>query len=442
MSINDLARSLQCDLGIMSITSIIDHVVVVAITSFSIAACGDDGPCLDGGDDGECVVGEAGETGEGEGGNPHCAPHEDFTSGASLICQGAGTGWLVTDVYGAGNANPITTCLAYDETQDVPKNPTSADCASIPLNRIPYEIPAPAACCTDKALPHEIEDTCMKDCGYAACKTAIAAIRAAADVLTPPNGVPQGVIDTSKADLYAYADVLEAPAALNECADRVRLSPGQVVSLGLNSGVSKPTALGHIKNATLFLGCGLDPDEPYIPDPDAPECTEATNFTAALTESESEGPITGGAIGFTGPGVDAFAPILTASVSTRETLNDDMSIDFTLTNFNATVRDVTVGSFEFRNAQIHLVTPATGSLDAETATFAPGTLRFEISATLIINGIPLFDGRPMTAEYANSSTTTAIRSLEGSFHFVDATFTMGEYAAVLHTEPTVLHRIE
>jgi hypothetical protein len=69
-------------------------------------------------------------------------------------------------------------------------------------------------------------------------------------------------------------------------------------------------------------------------------------------------------------------------------------------------------------------------------------LRFEISAALIVNGIPLFDGQPMTAEYANSSTATAIRSLEGSFHFVDVTFTMGEYGAQLHTEPTVLHRIE
>jgi hypothetical protein len=222
----------------------------------------------------------------------------------------------------------------------------------------------------------------------------------------------------------------------------VRFSPGQVVSLGLDSGVSSPLALGHIRNATLFLGCGLDLDEPYIPDLEAGECTEATNITAALTESESRGPITGGALVFTGPGVDTFAPIINAIVSTRETLNDDMAIDFTLTNFDATVRDVTVGSFEFRNAQIHLVAPATGSLDVETATFAPGTLRFEISATLIINGIPLFDGRPMTAEYANSLTTTAIRSLDRTFHFVDATFTMGEYTAVLHTEPSVLEPVE
>jgi hypothetical protein len=432
-SINELARSLHNAIGM---SGIIRHLALVAISAFSIAACGDDGPRLDGGDDGEGESETFGEISE-------CAPFEDdLKSGASLICQGAGTGWLVTDVYGAGNANPITTCLAYDETQNVPENPTSDDCASIPLNLIPYEIPAPTVCCTDEALPHEIEDACMEDCAYAACKTAIAAIRAAADALTPPNGVPQGVIDTSKADLYAYADVLEAPSNLKECANRVRLSPGQVASVALNSGVSSPLALGHIRNATLFLGCGLDVNAPYIPDPDAPECTEATNITAALAESESRGPITGGALVFTGPGVDTFAPIVNAFVSTREVLNDDMSIDFTLTDFDATVRDVTVGSFDFRNAQIHLVAPATGTLDAETATFAPGTLRFEISAALIVNGIPLFDGQPMTAEYANSSTATAIRSLEGSFHFVDVTFTMGEYGAVLHTEPTVLHRIQ
>lgn len=71
-------------------------------------------------------------------------------------------------------------------------------------------------------------------------------------------------------------------------------------------------------------------------------------------------------------------------------------------------------------------------------TFAPGTLRFVVSAAVMLEGEALFGGLPMVAEYGNDAPATAIRGPNGSFHFVDATFAIGEYTAVLRTEYSVL----
>src|SRR5690606_8606562 len=74
-TISKLARPLHSALGM---TTKIHHVLLFAITSGFVGACGDDGPCLEGGNDGECV---SGETGADDGGNLGCAPAEGFESG-------------------------------------------------------------------------------------------------------------------------------------------------------------------------------------------------------------------------------------------------------------------------------------------------------------------------------------------------------------------------
>jgi hypothetical protein len=318
----------------------IHNLIFVAI--FSLGACGHDGPRLDSGDD-EGVGGEIdGPIPEG------CAPDDEFTHGFVLLCQGAGTGWLVTDVHGAGNANPITTCLAYEDPLNVPENPTFEDCASISLDKIPFDIPAPAACCNDEASEGDILATCELDCGYAACKTAVAAIRASADDLSPPPNAPEIVakaFDTSRTDLHAYADMLDAPDSLEYCGEKVAAGAGEVVSLGLSGGVSRPAAFGHIKDATLYLGCSLDLDEAYVPVPSADECRDPFNIPEPTAEQDAGGPIQGGAVTVTGPGVDSVAKIHDATASTREVLDGDMSVDFISTSFEADVVGVAVGSF-------------------------------------------------------------------------------------------------
>jgi hypothetical protein len=298
------------------------------------------------------------------------------------------------------------------------------------------------ACCTDEALVTDITDTCQHDCGYAACKTAIASIRAAAVAIEAPDGLPEGPFNTSKSDLFAYANFLETQEILDICANRVRNNPGKIVSVGLNSGASSPGALGHINDATIFLSCALDPDEPYLINPTALTCTEATNITTTIAEHHAQGPITAGAITVTSAGVDALVPMIDASVSTRERLTSDLSVDFTIMSFDATVLDTTIGSFSFRDTQIHLAAPASGTLTGETATFAPGTLRLEITSSVAIDGLSLFDGLPITAQYSNKTTATAMRGSDGSFQLVQASFANGEHTAVLHTEPSRLHRAD
>ncbi|WP_146155173.1 hypothetical protein [Enhygromyxa salina] len=404
-----------------------------------MAACGDDGPCLQD-DKGECI---AGETGAGtDPGFEGCAPHDQFEVGAELTCQGEGTGWLVTDVYGAGKQNPLTSCLAYEDPLNIPEFPTPDDCASVPLYQIPLGIPTPTACCTDDAAEESVVGTCELDCGFAACNAAIAAIRASADALVAPEPILEGAYDISKADLYAYADMLEAPLYLARCAEQVAENPDEIVELGLGGGASSPTKFGHIKDATLHLSCALDPEEPYASDPSAGACEEPTNIPASMAEQEAGGSIAAGAVTVSGPSAQITAAIHNASVSTRETLNRDMSVDFTLTAFEADVVDTSAGSFEFRNTHISLGGPASGTLEGEAVTFAPGTLRFVVNASVLVDGEALYGGLPAIAEFGNDTHATAIRGLDGSFHFVDATFVVGEYTAVLNTEPSVLAPVQ
>ena len=86
--------------------------------------------------------------------------------------------------------------------------------------------------------------------------------------------------------------------------------------------------------------------------------------------------------------------------------------------------------------------PASGTREGQTVSFAPGTLRFSVTAEVRVDGEPLFDGLPLTAEYGNDATATAIRGLDGTFYFVDATVETGEYTAVLNTQPSVLRRVQ
>ncbi|NJK30998.1 MAG: hypothetical protein HC927_00540 [Deltaproteobacteria bacterium] len=419
------------------------HQLLLTVSTIStLAACGDTGPCLEGGD-GECVPEES----DDDHGLSGCAPFEPLTSqddevggsppptsGVIMSCQGNGIGWLVTDIKGMGD--PLTSCLAY-EADEPPENPTAEDCAALPIDLITNALAVPplSACCTEDAFPSDIEDTCMSDCGYAAVKVAIEAMRLTAANLEAPEGLPEEPFETAAADLVALADYLETPVVMQYAANKVSSANSEVVSIGLGSGTSSSALLGHIKDAKLYLGCMLDPDEPYVIEPDAGECTEATNIPTKEAEQDAQGSIGEGSITVYGPGQSIVAELGTASFEFRETLNRDLSIDFLLTSFDAAVADTTVGSFALRDVQLELAAPASGRLDGETVTFAAGTLRMAVTAKVDVDGEPLFDGAATTAEYTNSGPATALRRLDGSFAFVDAPFEVGGYSAVLVTEP-------
>ena len=414
----------------------VDHFLWIAPVVVLGAACSSDGPCLEGGGDGECAAGETKGSDPVEG----CAPFEDdeIESGMTFTCQGEGAGWLTTKIYGAGSNNPLTGCLAYVDPENIPTFPSPEDCAPIPFEQIPFGIAPPSACCGEDTQELNIVTTCNLDCGYAACKAAVEAMRDSADNMVAQDGIPQGVVDTTKTDLYAFADLLESPLSLQYCANKVAQNPGGVVPIGLDEGVTSPAAFGHIKEATLHLGCALDPDEPYVAEANAGVCEDATNIPEAMQQQQQGGTITSGAITATGPGIDTLAAITNASFEVHEVLKRDLCVDFTLTSFQATVADTSAGSFAFRDPHLSLVGPAAGKLEGEIVTFAPGTLRFALTARIQHDGEPLFGDLPLTSEYANTQPATAIRSVGSSFAFLDATFEVGEVAVVLNTEPAEL----
>ncbi len=376
---------------------------------------------------------------------PECAPFGEMVGegdggeqppevGASFACQGQGTGWLVTDVYGLGD--PVTSCLAYD-TNPVPQYPQADDCGWRSMEAITgaYGIPNPVACCTETTEPPDIANTCLIDCSYAAVKVAVEAIRYSADNLQPSQPLLQGAIDTAKADLHSFADYIETPAIFDYCVNKVLDNPGEVVSVNLGGGPSNSADFGHIKNATLYLSCAPDPEEPFVLDEKVLECTEPANIPVVESEQTNQGTIASGSVVVNGPGVSTVSPINNATFEFRETLNRDLSVDFLLTRFTAAAADTSAGSFDLRNIELTLAAPASGFLEGEQVRFAAGTLRFAVTASISVDGEPLFEGAPVTAEYTNSGPATAIRTVDGAFAFIDAPFTAGEYVAKLNTEP-------
>jgi len=193
--------------------------------------------------------------------------------------------------------------------------------------------------------------------------------------------------------------------------------------------------LGHIKSATLNLSCAPDAAQPFVANPSAGPCEEPANLPALLAEQESGGIIHDGTLTVFGPSVNTHAQVTSASFDLREVLNRDMSVEFTLTRFDMTLADTSAGSFDFSRAEVALASPASGWLEDEMIRFAPGMLQFVVTASVAVDGEPLFDGAPSSAEYTNSTTATAVRGVDGSFAFVDATFQVGEHTATLNTEP-------
>jgi hypothetical protein len=184
-----------------------------------------------------------------------CAPFGPGIDGYEYPCQGLGNGWLKLRVYPVGEQP--TECVNWGE-QGRPDNPTVADCVPIDLTAPPLDVPGPAACCTPAVESEQIVEQCASDCGFAACKLAVARMRAAA--LALPNSGARGVV---RGDLLALSSSLATPMRLAGCASLVAEANGEVVTVPLGRGPSSKAKFGHVQDATLFLRCALDPLEPF-----------------------------------------------------------------------------------------------------------------------------------------------------------------------------------
>jgi hypothetical protein len=370
---------------------------------------------------------KAGGEGETGGDAEPDAPKERLT----YICEGEGIGWLDVTVFGAGE---VTTCLKY-KAKEPPKEPTAADCASISLGAVPLGIPRPAACCDDGAVAEGIVSTCALDCGYAACKLAVAKIRTSAAGLEVKEGLEEPS-ERVREDLYALANKLEDPTTLRDCATRVAAAKGGIIAYDLGRGRGKNRGLfGHIRKSTLYIGCMFDEHEPYTIDEKAAWCDEPINIPEPVEVAEGRGPIVGGTIAVVGPDVDESLQILGGDYEYRTVRNHDQSVEFHLTSFNGQVYEATIGPYYLRDIKFSLAEPAVAVMRDDVIQFAEGSVRFAVTTLGRVDGVPLLGGAPVTLEYVNTDTATAMLTASGSFAFIDAPFEVGERTGTLVTVP-------
>jgi hypothetical protein len=298
---------------------------------------------------------------------------------------------------------------------------------------LPGGVPNPGACCTAEVEPESIADACMDDCGYAACELAIVKLRYAAEALPNPDSPPlkQQAEMVVRADLFAYANLLEAPTNLQKCAWDVSQANGDLATINLGEGMSSPSALGHVKSATLSLQCNLDALTPYTDD--GQTCESTPNFPLIDHEWSSDGLAGGGAVTlFTADGPEQ-ASIGEVAFSLRETTTSDGVFSLSLVEFDAQIADASHDGLHFSAPRLRLSSPAAALVDGDSLRFPTAALRFEASAVVSADGVPLFSGERVTLEVSNSGPAKAVRTGEG-FAFIELPFEVGGYPLLVNTQ--------
>lgn len=407
----------------------VPHLLIAISTINLLSACPSADPCDENPDSIFCASGGADETGGETDGETDpetntCTPLIENQIGYKSECHGTGNGWLELDVYPVG-PQPVE-CVNWGESGK-PAQPTTADCVPLEFSALPGDIPTPGACCIDTAEPDDVVQQCESDCGYAACKLAVQKLRDAA--LALPEDGAQGVV---RDDLFYFASMLEMPAVLKKCASDVYQAEGEPTPINLGPGASGDAVLGHVQSAILYLQCSIDDVDPYLTTDDS--CDAPPNIPIIEHESNVGGVAAIGGVTIFGPDGDASASLYDIGFAFTQTHNRDGSNDFLLEQFTALAAPTSYGSFVFSDPSIRLATPAHGSLIDETVSFPPGALRMEVTAAITADGEALFDGMPVSGEYANSDVAIATRKSDGTFAFVEIPFEASGYHFVLNTE--------
>jgi hypothetical protein len=383
-------------------------------------------------------TGDTGGTDETGGpGGASCVPLDpgDESVTYQYACQGTGNGWVVLDIVDTVEGALPPACVNWGpEGKPDDHEPTSADCFPLDLAMLPLDVPSPGACCTDTALPESVADQCAEDCGYAACKLAIAKLREAAYAL-PEDGVDlvtKKAQERARGDLFGLADMLELPENLETCAGIVKDGNGEPVPVPLGAGMSPDGLLGHINDATLFLQCTLDAEEPFVLQ-EGYECAYTPNIPLVEDESGMGGVAEAGAVTMLGPDSSESADLSNIEFGFREAYLRDGSVVFYLASFEADAEDAGYGSLMFVDPHIHLAKPVSAPLVSDTVTFPAGSLRMEVSGIVVSGGEVLFGGERSSGVYVNTGPATVARTADG-FAFVDAPFEAGGYLFVLNTE--------
>jgi hypothetical protein len=379
--------------------------------------------------DGDGDPAENGDLGNADDAGPkhpfnECSPLEPDQTGRVHQCQGIGNGWLDLTVYPVGKQPPE--CVNWGDKGE-PENPTTADCVPLDLGALPNGVPSPSACCLEGTDSPLVTDQCIKDCGFAACKLAIAKMREAAHSL--PEKGPKGVV---RDDLFHLAKLLDTPLATTNCAQKVTKANGQVAIIQLGAGSSGAAIIGHVQAANLHLQCSLDELEPFLASNDP--CQTPPNIPIAGEKSRSRGVAELGMVDIEGPNGRTNTTLLGISYEFSETHNLDGSIDFLLTDFNAIATTTEYGDFTYVDPSLRLRAPASGRLVGEQVSFPAGSLRIEVSAAIVSGRQELlFDGERITGVFANTEDAIATRTADDTFAIVEATFAADDHLFVLAT---------
>ncbi|NJK32409.1 MAG: hypothetical protein HC927_08360 [Deltaproteobacteria bacterium] len=280
--------------------------LLAALAVTQVVGCADPGPCEEQPDSIFCAAGtgsddevggdpDGGDTGPGPFGWP-CAPFDPDLGiiGNEYACQGTGNGWLVLDVYGDGKQPPA--CVNWGPKGKPKDDATIADCVPLDLTMLPNSVPSPGACCIAETTAEKIISQCTDDCGYAACKLAVAKMREAADSLPDPDAKPFEKIAQERVsdDLDYLADKLEQMDMLELCAKEVANAQGEVTEFILGAGDSPAKTIGHVENAILSLQCTLDEADPFVLEGGA--CDSTPNIPVIEDQSDQSGIAATGAI--------------------------------------------------------------------------------------------------------------------------------------------------
>jgi hypothetical protein len=143
----------------------------------------------------------------------------------------------------------------------------------------------------------------------------------------------------------------------------------------------------------------------------------------------------GGTIAVVGPDVDETLQILGGDYEYRKVRNHDQSVEFHLTSFNGQVYEASIGPYYLRDIKFSLAEPAVAVLRDDVIQFAEGSVRFAVTTLGRVDGAPLLGGAPVTLDYVNTDTATAMLTPDGSFAFIGAPFEVGERTGTLVTVP-------
>lgn len=411
----------------------VHHLCLVLSTVVLLPACSND-VCEEDPSVLTCGAGTTdGETGDGPE-NTQCVPlSADNPNLATYTypCQGQGNGWLSLVVFGEGPLPPE--CVNWGPEGKPNGSATTDDCVPLDLTMLPNDIASPGACCIEDALEESVTRQCVDDCAYAACKLAVTKLRDAANALPDPDamGLEKNAQERVKNDLFGFAATLETPAGLEGCANAVKNAEGEPAQVNLGAGMSDALLLGHVESAILTLQCALD-EQPYTFEGES--CEAPSNIPIVEEESSIGGVAALGAVTLLGPEGNTNVPLYDLRFAYTELRNRDGSAELELRELSAHAATTAYGSFVLHDPSLSLAAPARGLLKGEQVSFPPGALRLEVSASLSVDGQPMFEGKPTSGQYVNTGVATAIRGDEGSFALVEASFELGAYLFVLNTE--------